>query len=539
MTHIFIFNNTSRAANYGIGTYVHSLADGLLDCTEMKVSFVDMFSDVKEYTISKDEHECWHYRIPALSSRMENEQYCRTLFYFLARHIMPDPEERLVFQFNYFQHLPLAMLLKGKYLECRIILTVHYLGWCFELKGNKTQFHKLTVKGYRPQDEKEKMILSSIENEKSFLHLADEVLVLSRDTQRILAEDYMVSRGKMHLVYNGIGNDMNQNVDTGTGDSRTVLFVGRLDEIKGLEYLISAFQSISQKHSNVRLVIAGDGDFQRYLSQCKKLAGRVAFMGKMSGNEVEELYRTASIGVMPSFHEQCSYTAIEMMRHGIPLIGTDTTGLAEMLDATPELCVPIDEDNWNEDRFVHGIASRIDLLLSDREAYNRASAAVSRLYEIRYRVSTMISDTCRTIENSFCHQNYTLSPDYLKHIDYKMIQLINQCPDIDTDFYGMGGIGVYLWSRNLELSEQEEQFAHASLIQEHLVYYLDWLLDVAAGNQLPKESVAMLHSMKQKGFYRTCVQDLLALQPSSNVTLHMPETKTIIQNAFKICNCKI
>ena len=58
MMHIFIFNNASRAANYGIGTYVRLLADGLFGHSGVKVSFVDMFSDVKEYSIAEDERGC-------------------------------------------------------------------------------------------------------------------------------------------------------------------------------------------------------------------------------------------------------------------------------------------------------------------------------------------------------------------------------------------------------------------------------------------------------------------------------------------------
>ena len=53
MMHIFIFNNASRAANYGIGTYVRLLSDGLLGRSGVKVSFVDLFSDVKEYSIGR------------------------------------------------------------------------------------------------------------------------------------------------------------------------------------------------------------------------------------------------------------------------------------------------------------------------------------------------------------------------------------------------------------------------------------------------------------------------------------------------------
>ena len=131
MMHIFIFNNASRAANYGIGTYVRLLSDGLLGRSGVKVSFVDLFSDVKEYSIADDERGCRHYQVPALFSGMENEPYCRNVFYFLARHIKAEDDERLVFHFNYFQHKPLASLLKGQYFDCRIVFTVHYLGWCF------------------------------------------------------------------------------------------------------------------------------------------------------------------------------------------------------------------------------------------------------------------------------------------------------------------------------------------------------------------------------------------------------------------------
>ncbi len=40
----------------------------------------------------------------------------------------------------------------------------------------------------------------------------------------------------------------------------------------------------------------------------------------------------ADIGIMPSFHEQCSYVAIEMMMHGLPIIGSTSTGLCEMIE---------------------------------------------------------------------------------------------------------------------------------------------------------------------------------------------------------------
>lgn len=236
------------------------------------------------------------------------------IFYFLVRNIEADDCTRLVFQFNYFQHRPLAVLLKGQYPYSRIIVTVHYLNWCFELKGNVRRMREIIAKGYEAKNDTERRVLSSFHEEQAFLHLADEVLVLSKKTKATLAKDYKVSDDKMHLVYNGIGMGICSRTlpyKNKANAQRNILFVGRLDEIKGLKYLILAFEEIAGKHPDTRLVIVGDGDFQPYLVQGRKLKDRVAFLGKMQYDEVDDVYKSAYIGVMPSFHEQCSYTAIE------------------------------------------------------------------------------------------------------------------------------------------------------------------------------------------------------------------------------------
>lgn len=547
ITQVFIFNNASRAANYGIGTYVKQLSDGLAVLSGFKVSFVEMYADTKEFTITKDERGTLHYRIPALSSGMESEVYCRSIFYFLARNIKAENGDRLIFQFNYFQHRPLASLLKGQYPHCRIILTVHYLNWCFELKGNVSRMRKIVAKGYEATDEMERRVISSFADEKTFLHLADEVLVLSKRTKAILINDYEVSEDKAHLVFNGMGNCVCCRTSSHNSKKcqkdvqRIILYVGRLDEIKGLKYLMSAFEEIANKHPDTHLVIVGDGDFQPYLVQGRKLKERVAFLGKMQNDEVDDVYKSAYIGVMPSFHEQCSYTAIEMMRHGIPIVGTDSTGLAEMLDATPQLRVHIDEDSFNEDTFVMQIAFRLDLLLSDENAYHEASDAVCRLYEKRYKISSMTKGIQQVVMSSFNRTNYTVSPDYFKHIDSRMMQLINQRPDIDTEFFGMSGIGVYLWWRIKSLANNTKEEYQQTMLQEYLIYYIDWLDDAALFSSLPEEMIATLMDMYSQGFYRAKVRAILErLQTGTeNENILLPSEDVIINNSLRICNCKI
>lgn len=547
MTHVFIFNNASRAANYGIGTYVRQISDGLAILPDYTVSFVEMHADTKEFSITADDSGKLHYQIPAMMSGIENESYCRSIYYFLARNIETainakanqenEAKHKIIFQFNYFQHLSLAVLLKGQFPESRIILTIHYLSWCFELKGNLSKMRKITAKGYTPADDTEKGIVASIQNEKAFMHLADEVLVMSRETMSIVLKDYEVSKDKLHLIYNGFNNELAPNEET---LSRNILFVGRLDEIKGLKYLIDAFVSIAPKHADANLVIAGDGDFQPYLAQCRSLPNRITFLGKLQSDEVEQWYKTAYIGVMPSFHEQCSYTAIEMMRHGIPVIGTDSTGLGEMLDNTPELRVHINEDEFDEKEFTEQIAQRIDLLLADEDEHKKASEAVKLLYTERYRMAEMTEGIQTSVHSSFSRKDYVISSDYLKYMDAHMMQLINKHPDIDCDFFGLSGIGIYLWWRITQLAENKNEEYQLTLLQEYLIYYLDWLYEVSMYEELPPEMIYTLTKMEEQGFYRMKVRDILSKQ-STTENIHCPicSDTNIIQNALRICNCKI
>ena len=540
MINIFIFNNASRAAGYGIGTYIRQLSEGFSAIPDTKVSFVEMYADTKEFSVNVDDSGHTHYLIPPLKSAMESEVYCRSVFYFLARSIEICENERTVFQFNYFQHYSLAVLLKAWYPQSVIVLTVHYLNWCFELSGNIRRMKEIMAEGHELSDDQEKRVKVSFISEERFMHLADAVFVLSQKTKDILVDDYKVAPEKLFLVYNGAGSRIDNQKDGNKDGFRTVLFVGRLENDKGLKYLIEAFVRIADAHPDSKLVIVGDGDFQPYLAQSRTLSGRVAFFGKTDKDEIEDIYRSAYIGVIPSFHEQCSYTVIEMMRHGIPVIGTDRIGLAEMLDATPQLRIHVNDEDFNEEDFVAQIASRMDLLLSDNAAYHSLSEAVSRQYEKCYTVAVMTGGVQKALLRILERTGNHVSVDFLPHIDNRMITLINSHPDMDLDFYGLSGVGCYLWWRVSQM--EKENVANAdqlALIREYLIYYLDWIGEVVENEPLPVELHKVLLDMKACSFYPTKVNNILECNKIAYDDRCLLSEQDILYNALKICTCKI
>ena len=243
---------------------------------------------------------------------------------------------------------------------------------------------------------------------------------------------------------------------------------------------------------------------------------------------------------MPSFHEQCSYTVIEMMRHGLPIIGTNAIGLGEMLEATPNLRVSINGDDFDEEDFISQIALRLDLLLSDDTAYQKASEAVSRQYKERYTVTAMMQGVHEAALALHVNYRSPVSLDYLPHMDNQMVALINKQPDIDTDFYGISGMGVYLWWRVLQQETGDAvDTDNLDMIKEHLIYYLDWVGEVAESEPFPVELYETLVSMREHSFYPTKVEKLLRLGKVTGKSTHFPSDQEILHNALKICACKI
>lgn len=99
-----------------------------------------------------------------------------------------------------------------------------------------------------------------------------------------------------------------------------VLAVGRLDSVKGYEYLIQTIQNMPEI---TQLVIAGASDNQP--SYRKKLEemdinGKVVFTGVLYGDELEAVYCGARMFVLPSYVEGLPLVLLEAMSHRLPLI---------------------------------------------------------------------------------------------------------------------------------------------------------------------------------------------------------------------------
>jgi glycosyltransferase involved in cell wall biosynthesis len=109
-----------------------------------------------------------------------------------------------------------------------------------------------------------------------------------------------------------------------------VLFVGRLVPYKGLDVLLHA---LHRHPVHLPLVIAGDGPQRRALeSLAAQLGVRTRFLGRVSDQELPDLYRNAALTVLPSVNRQEAFgiSLLESMACGTPVVASDLPGVAQL-----------------------------------------------------------------------------------------------------------------------------------------------------------------------------------------------------------------
>ena len=346
MKQIYILNEKSRAIIYGIGTYIKQLTDSLVLEESFSLHIVNFNSDQKDFLFEEKDRIKYYY-LPQISTNYNSQRYYRNSFFILQPYIetkkMKDNND-LIFHFNFYQEIAFIKIIKEYYPESKIVFTIHYFNWCFLIKGNMSYFRRI-IKNNPDNliDNVEKGIAQDFQEIKKIFELTDKIVCLSKFTKQTLIKLYETPKDKIVTIYNGLKDDatflskkdkisLKTKLHIGENE-KIILFVGRLDEAKGVDIVINSFKRINQFHKdfNCRLIIVGDGDYNRYIKECKDIWGKVIFTGLVNKETLYQFYQIADVGVMPSTHEQCSFVAIEMFSHGIPLIASTTTGLNEMM----------------------------------------------------------------------------------------------------------------------------------------------------------------------------------------------------------------
>lgn len=185
------------------------------------------------------------------------------------------------------------------------------------------------------------------------------VIANSRNTARILRDDWGLGTDRIRLLYPGadterfvpVERDLGVRRRLGWGERRVVLTVGRLQERKGHDQMIRALGRVRQAVPDVLYAIVGDGWERSRLEQLVDQEGvreHVQFRGEISDDELIDCYQQCDLFVLPNRQvghdiEGFGMVLLEAQACGKPVVAGASGGTAEtMRVGETGLVVPCD-----------------------------------------------------------------------------------------------------------------------------------------------------------------------------------------------------
>ncbi|MDP6102871.1 MAG: glycosyltransferase, partial [Dehalococcoidia bacterium] len=169
----------------------------------------------------------------------------------------------------------------------------------------------------------------------------DRIIALSASEKLQLGQLYGVDEDKVAVIPGAVDLDLCRPLDkdqsrTEVGlppSSEIILYVGRMDPLKGVDILLKAVSLLPREKRLQCLVVGGnaqdDGQVAgfRSLAESLGISGQVKFLGPVEHERMPLFYSAADICVMPSRYESFGLVALESLACGTPVVASEVGGL--------------------------------------------------------------------------------------------------------------------------------------------------------------------------------------------------------------------
>jgi D-inositol-3-phosphate glycosyltransferase len=190
------------------------------------------------------------------------------------------------------------------------------------------------------EDEPELRIVTETESVKNCHHI---ITTTEREKEELIRH-YGAAPGKISVIPCGVNLELFQPADKamakqklGLADDKIVLFVGRIEPLKGVEQLLKAMPYL-HNIQGIRLVIIGGDEYSRYeieklqkLSRELHIQDSVTFLGLIKHEQMPYFYSAADVCVIPSYYESFGLVALESLACGTPVVATDVGNLKSII----------------------------------------------------------------------------------------------------------------------------------------------------------------------------------------------------------------
>ncbi len=251
-------------------------------------------------------------------------------------------------------------------------------------------FHTLgLMKNLVARSDEERESVERIKTEIKLVKESDQIIATSENDAQYIESLYSGDRNKIAILIPGVNLSLFKPSDKivakkaigADPDHKVILFVGRIEPLKGIDVLLYALKIILNEYPNFRLcvwIVGGDVSkpSDHWPKELKKLNEirkvlqidtAVKFVGRKEPVELPNYYNASEMLVLPSHYESFGITAVEAMACGIPVITTDVTGVSDILDQDHDFLITSANNPIM-------LADKIKSLLCDKKEYTKLSS---------------------------------------------------------------------------------------------------------------------------------------------------------------------
>ena len=226
----------------------------------------------------------------------------------------------------------------------------------------------------------------------------DRIISISRDIRREIKGNGFPDQSVVSIP-NSVDVDHFQPGEEGArGPVRTICFVGRLAEEKGVSYLLKAIKEVKKEWDGIKLCVVGDGPLRGDLEELNRQLGLMddtVFVGHTDG--VLSYYQEADLFVLPSLTEGLPLSLLEALSCGLPVIATAVGGSREIVDPEDGAgTIPVSRYYIGpygilvNPKDVEGLARALLLSLKDRELSQHLGRAGQQYVKRTFSLDTVV-----------------------------------------------------------------------------------------------------------------------------------------------------
>jgi D-inositol-3-phosphate glycosyltransferase len=181
-------------------------------------------------------------------------------------------------------------------------------------------------------------------SEKETIEKSRRIIVATDKEKRDVALYYGASPEKISVIPCGVNMDLFRPYDKsesrrklGLDDGKIMVFVGRIDPLKGIDRLLEAVPLLKESEKARLIIIGGDSgskaEIERLENYAKSLGinDRVTFLGSVKQEVLPYYYSAADVCVVPSYYESFGLVPLEALACGTPVVATDVGDLKHII----------------------------------------------------------------------------------------------------------------------------------------------------------------------------------------------------------------